>query len=174
MTEKNYAILLVDDEKDILESLYDTLIDKYKVYTANNAAAAMDILNAHTVDLIISDQRMPQTTGVELFAQVEESHPHVGKVLLTGYSDLQAVVDAINKGAVDRYMTKPWDEDHLVRIVLEVLNTRMKQAIEERKRVEAQLVQNAKMAFLGELVAGIAHELNNFLGFIHGKPNLFN
>ena len=169
MPAKQYSIMLVDDEKDILDALYDTFIDKYTIYKANCAEEALKILNENPIDLIISDQRMPGITGVELFGQVEESHPQVGKILLTGYSDLNAVVDAINKGSVDKYLTKPWNDDEIIHIVLEVLNARLKQAIEDRKLIESQLIQNAKMASLGELVAGIAHELNNPLSFINAN-----
>ena len=69
---KKYSILLVDDEKDILNTLYDTFIDRYVIFTADSASEALNILKAHHIDLIISDQRMPETTGVELFAQAEE------------------------------------------------------------------------------------------------------
>lgn len=169
MEEQKYSVLLVDDERDILDALYDTFIDKYQVHRANSADEAMDILKENHVDLVISDQRMPKTTGVELFAQMDDLFPNMGKVLLTGYSELQAVVEAINKGKIDKYITKPWDEGEITHIVLEVLNARLKKAIEERKLIESQLVQNAKMASLGELVAGIAHELNNPLGFIHAN-----
>ncbi len=72
MAEKLQTVLVVDDEKDILDALYDTFVDKYEVFKANSAAEAMDILKENHVDLIISDQRMPCTTGVELFAQIEE------------------------------------------------------------------------------------------------------
>lgn len=169
MARKEYSILVVDDEQDIVDALYDTFVDKYNVYKVNSADDALVILKDHHVDLIISDQRMPGTTGVELFSEVDGKHPQVGRVLLTGYSDIQAVIDAINKGSVDKYVTKPWEDDDIVHIVLEVINARLKKAIEERKQVQAQLVQNAKMASLGELVAGIVHEINNPLGFIHAN-----
>ncbi len=167
--EKKYSILVVDDEKDILEALYDTFVDKYIVHMANSAEEALEILKETHVDLIMSDQRMPNVTGVELLARVESEYPKLGKILLTGYSDLPAVVDAINKGSVDKYLSKPWDQEELLHVVLEVMNMRLKKAMVERKLIESQLVQNAKMAALGELVAGIAHELNNPLGFIYAN-----
>jgi len=167
--EKHYSILLVDDEDDILDSLYDTFYENYNVYRANNAKDALNILSEKQVDLIISDQRMPQTTGVEFFTKVNELYPHAGKILLTGYSDLQAMVDAINKGSIDKFITKPWSDDQITKIVLEVLNARLRKSIMERKLIEAQLVQSAKMASLGEMVAGIAHEINNPLSFIHSN-----
>lgn len=169
MPGKKQTILVVDDEVDIVDSLYDTFIDKYDVYKATSAKDAVEILEKNHIDLVISDQRMPETTGVELFAKMEKDHPQVGKVLLTGYADINAVVDGINKGQIDKYITKPWDEDDVIHVVLEVLNIRLKKAIEERKKLESQLVQSAKMASLGELVAGIAHEINNPLGFIYAN-----
>ncbi|MBF0318997.1 MAG: response regulator [Nitrospirae bacterium] len=163
------SILIVDDERDILEALADTFMDDYVVHKANSAADAMVILENNHVDLILTDQRMPVVTGTELLANVDAQYPHVAKILLTGYSDIAATVDAINKGNVDKYMTKPWDNDQIRHIVMEVLQVRMNRMIGERKSIEAQLVQNAKMASIGELAAGIAHEINNPVGFIHSN-----
>lgn len=169
MTQKKQKIIVVDDEKDILDALYDTFIDKYEVFKAQNAEEAMALLRENAIDLVISDQRMPGISGVELFARMNEEYPQTGKVLLTGYADLQSVVAAINEGDIDRYVTKPWEEKDIIHIVLEVMNARLQKALVERKKIESQLVQNAKMASLGELVAGIAHELNNPLAFIHAN-----
>ncbi|MEE8397855.1 MAG: ATP-binding protein [Desulfobacterales bacterium] len=169
MAEKQYSLLIVDDEQDILDALYDTFSSKYEVHTAVNAADALDILEKREITLVMSDQRMPGTTGTELFAQIEKSYPHVGKILFSGFSDIQVVIDAINEGSVDQFVSKPWDEHDITHIVLEVINTRLKKEFEERKQIESQLVQSAKMASLGEMVAGIAHELNNPLGFIYAN-----
>lgn len=169
MTDERYSILLVDDEEDILDALHDAFWDKFEVYRAKSVDEAMGILEKKHVDLIISDQRMPGTTGAEFFAEIKEDHPKVGRILLTGYSDLQAVVDAINKGSIDKYIAKPWDEHQITQIVLEVLNARLRKEIDQKKQIHAQLVQSAKMATVGELVAGIVHEINNPLGFIHAN-----
>ncbi|MEO5359634.1 MAG: ATP-binding protein [Nitrospirota bacterium] len=163
------TILIVDDERDILDALSDTFMGDYEVYKASSAAEAMDILKKTPVDLVLTDQRMPGMTGSELLANIESEYPHMGKILLTGYSDITATVDAINKGRVDKYLTKPWDNDKLRRIVMDVLQVRMQRMMNDNKTVETQLVQSAKMASIGELAAGIAHEINNPVGFIHSN-----
>ncbi|MBF0458490.1 MAG: response regulator [Nitrospirae bacterium] len=163
------SILIVDDEPDILKALSDTFIGDYDVHKASSASEAMEILKNKNIDLILTDQRMPGMTGSELLADVEASYPHMGKILLTGYSDISSTVDAINKGNVDKYLTKPWDNDKLRRIVMEVLQLRMCRMKEDSRAVEAQLVQNSKMASIGELAAGIAHEINNPVGFINSN-----
>ncbi len=111
------TILCVDDEQDIVNSLYDTFMSKYNVLTALNGADALDIFDKENITLIITDQRMPGMTGSELLAKINESKPLCKKILLTGYSDINAAIDAINNGAVDKYFSKPWDEDELVRTV---------------------------------------------------------
>lgn len=166
---KRPSLLLVDDERDILDALYDTFGDRFEVYKAQSAEEAMGILKDRHVDLIVSDQRMPGTTGAEFFAEIKEDYPKAGRILLTGYSDLEAIVDAINKGAIDKYIAKPWDEHQITQIVLEVFNARLRKEIDQKKQIHAQLVQSAKMATVGELVAGIVHEINNPLGFIHAN-----
>ncbi len=166
MAAKKHSILIVDDEQDILDTLMDTFHEHYNVFQADNARDALQILENNEIDIIISDQRMPEMTGVEMFSQIDSKYPHVGKVLLSGYSDNKALEDAINKGSIDKFLSKPWKENELLEIALEVINARFHKLLEERKAVESQLFQTAKLASIGELTAGIAHELNNPLGYI--------
>ncbi|MCG6552589.1 MAG: ATP-binding protein [Candidatus Magnetominusculus sp. LBB02] len=163
------SILIVDDEPDILGSLYDTFIGDYEVYKASSAVEAIAVLKEKTIDLVLTDQRMPGMSGSELLANVDANYPNMGKILLTGYSDISSTIEAINKGNVDKYLTKPWDNDQIRRIVMEVLQVRMQRMVADRNSVETQLVQSAKMAAIGELAAGVAHEINNPVGFIHSN-----
>jgi YesN/AraC family two-component response regulator len=83
------------------------------VLTAINGEEALKILENKLVHVIISDQRMPQMTGVELFEKVQEKYPDPVRVLLTGYADMNAVIDAVNKGKIFHYLAKPWNEEEL-------------------------------------------------------------
>ncbi len=114
-----HSILVVDDEADVVKSVKDLLRLDYTVHTATRAQDAMAVLREHTIHVVMSDQRMPDVTGVEFLADVREHHPDAIRLLFTGYADLSAVIDAINKGHVYRYIQKPWEPDELPLIVKE-------------------------------------------------------
>lgn len=113
MADLKIALLYVDDELHNLISFKATFRMKYNVHTAISAAEAMEILEKTPVEIIITDQRMPNMTGVEFLERVLVKYPETMRILLTGYSDMAAVVDAINKGKIFHYLSKPWDEEEL-------------------------------------------------------------
>ncbi|RJS69019.1 response regulator [Methanophagales archaeon] len=121
-----YTILVVDDERRILQAIKRILrrepLFKYKVLTADNAKDALKIVESEKVDLILSDQRMPEMTGVELFNKVREISPQTVRMLITGYTDLNAAIEAINKAKIDYYIEKPWDDIELLNIIRNGLN----------------------------------------------------
>lgn len=114
-----YTILVVDDEIDNVNLLKRTLRREYDVITATSGFEALEILSSvdKEVALIISDQRMPGMTGVEFMAKTMEIHPWTVRILLTGYSDIDAMIDGINKCELFQYVTKPWDPSELKMIV---------------------------------------------------------
>ncbi|MBF0318289.1 MAG: response regulator [Nitrospirae bacterium] len=138
------VILCVDDEQDILDSLYDTFMDTYDVKTAINGIEALNIISEVEVAVVISDQRMPIMTGAALLSEVNKIKPQCKKILLTGYSDIDAAVDAINKGAVNKYIHKPWDEQELVETVdhlVKMYNADdfMNRMIEDSKKIKTKI-----------------------------------
>lgn len=116
MTQIN--LLLVDDEVRILRSLKILFRKTCEIFLATGADAALGILKNHPIHVVISDQRMPGNSGVELLKQAKAISPDTVRILLTGYSDLDAVLDSINTGEVFRYVSKPWVNDELKRAVL--------------------------------------------------------
>lgn len=117
-----HTILLVDDEPGIIRSLQRLLKNlEVSVVTASNGSEALVILKNAPVSLIISDQRMPQMTGVELLTKSREIRPDTIRLLLTGYADLDATMQAINSGAIRYYITKPWEDELLLSRVKESL-----------------------------------------------------
>jgi phosphoserine phosphatase RsbU/P len=107
------AILFVDDEEYNLISFRAAFRKEYKIFTANSGLAAMQILKEHPIQLVITDQRMPGMTGVEFLTAILPLYPNLVTIILTGFSDIEAIINAINKCRIFRYITKPWDEDDL-------------------------------------------------------------
>ncbi|HEY9534969.1 MAG TPA: response regulator [Mucilaginibacter sp.] len=113
MADKKISVLYVDDEENNLFSFKAVFRIKYQVYTAISGDEALKILAEKPVQVIITDQRMPAMTGVEFLEKVIPLYPDPIRLLLTGYADMNAVVDAINKGKIFHYLTKPWNEEEL-------------------------------------------------------------
>ncbi len=111
-------LLIVDDEEAILETMEFTFEDDYEVLTCSDAEKALTLLEEHApVSVVISDQRMPNMTGVEFLSRVFESHPSTVRIILTGFADMDAIIKAINDGHVYAYITKPWEPDDLKQVV---------------------------------------------------------
>lgn len=110
---KKYSILVVDDEPDNLLLLERVLRREYNVFSANSGAEALEFLESMDVDMIISDQRMPNMTGAELLGQAYLRNPDQVRILLTAYSDVKDIIAAINAGHIYQYLGKPWDPDEL-------------------------------------------------------------
>jgi EAL domain-containing protein (putative c-di-GMP-specific phosphodiesterase class I)/ActR/RegA family two-component response regulator len=114
------SLLLVDDEENVLRALVRLFRrDGYRIHTATRVEDAFELLAREPVQVILSDQRMPGTSGIEFLSQVKEMYPDTVRLVLSGYTDLATVTDAINRGAIYRFLTKPWDDEELRRQVQE-------------------------------------------------------
>ena len=111
--DKKIVVLYVDDEENNLISFKANFRLKYQVFTAISGEEALQIMEKKPIEIIITDQRMPNMTGVEFLEQVLVKYPEPMRILLTGYADMSAVVDAVNKGKIFHYLTKPWNEEEL-------------------------------------------------------------
>jgi DNA-binding NtrC family response regulator len=138
MSETGKApILIVDDEEEILQSLRGLLRMEFDVHTAQSGPEALRVLEQQPIQVVLSDQRMPEMAGVDLLNQTQGERPSAIRVIFTGYSDIKAVIDAINKGHVFRYLTKPWDADKLLAVIREASEEYDRLA--ERQRLFAEL-----------------------------------
>jgi DNA-binding NtrC family response regulator len=108
-----YKILIVDDEPANLRSLERLFRADYEVLTAGSGTEALDLVGEHDVALLMTDQRMPAMTGIELLQKTVPLRPRMVRIILTGYTDVDALVEAINCGQVYRYVGKPWNNDEL-------------------------------------------------------------
>lgn len=111
--EQKIHVLYVDDEENNLIAFRATFRRDFTIFTAISAVVAKQILAENDIQVLITDQRMPVTTGSELLAQAVQDYPDQIRILLTGFSDIDALKDAINLGQIYCYLQKPWNEDEL-------------------------------------------------------------
>ncbi len=147
MSEERIKILYVDDEENNLNSFKAAFRREFDVTVAISAVEAKEKLKTDSFEIIITDQRMPGMTGVEFLASIISEYPEAIRMLLTGYADIQAVIDAINKGQIYQYITKPWDEQQM-RVVItnayEIFSLR-----KENKELMRSLIRaNEQLEFL--------------------------
>ena len=160
---KKKHIICIDDEHPILNELESVLGNEFpnhKIDLCESGTHAIKKINrirkrGDQVECIVFDQRMPKMIGTEVVAEIQKSHPDVPSIMLTGYADYQAAVEAINNINVNSYIKKPWGN-----------NENLVGPIREALKQYDQMVQTEKMAGIGQLAAGVAHQINNPLAII--------
>ena len=171
-----YKILIVDDEASNLRALERLFRTEYDVLTAGSGADALSLIEHHDMALLIADQRMPEMSGVELMQRTARLRPHMVRILLTGYTDVDSLIEAINTGHVYKYITKPWNNDDLLLTVaralehyetlksrhnLQMINERLRARLREISDLAASddefmnVAGDAPLEFGSELRAGV-------------------
>lgn len=112
------GLLVVDDESEIVESLREVFSRHFEIYHSTSASEALELFKKHAPKIILSDQRMPEMSGIELMRAIKEINPSTRRILITGYSDINIVVDALNEGLLWKYVAKPWNHEELRQLVL--------------------------------------------------------
>ncbi len=144
------TVLLVDDEPSVLNSLQRALRpDGYRLLTAQGGPEALEILASEAIAVIISDQRMPRMAGAEFLELARQLQPDAGRIMLTGYAEPQAIIDAINRGGVYRYIGKPWDDGDL-RLTLRRAIDQNRLMVENRRLTTEVRAQNAALAEINQ------------------------
>lgn len=127
-TDRKLTLLIVDDEEQILKMLARLFRSEYRVVTANGGQEGLKKFDEERPELVLSDQRMAGMTGIEMLKTIAGKEPGTVRILITGYSDIDAVIEAVNHKLLDRYVTKPWNNDELMEIVKEGATRYLKNA----------------------------------------------
>jgi len=156
--QRKRTLLLVDDEENILSALRRLLRrDGYEILTANGGQRGLELLAENAVDVIVSDQRMPNMTGVEFLRRVKTIHPETVRIVLSGYTELQSITDAINEGAIYKFLTKPWDDEQLRSNIEEAF--RHKELADDNRRLSHDVqVANQELAHANQQLRAMVDE----------------
>ena len=166
----SYKLLIVDDEMANIRLLERLFRQDYFCLTASSGEEAIELLDQHEVAVIITDQRMPQMTGVELLKRTADRRPHMVRILLTGYTDLEALVEAVNCGLVYMYVSKPWNNDDLKLRVSRAVehyenNKRQNSLIATNERLNSRL-KETKLGFVRAMASLL--QLRDAYLYAHG------
>jgi diguanylate cyclase (GGDEF)-like protein/PAS domain S-box-containing protein len=163
------TLLLVDDEENILASLKRLLRrGGYAIITAESGAAGLQRLAENDIDVIVSDQRMPGMTGVEFLRRAKALYPHTVRIVLSGYTELQSITDAINEGAIYKFLTKPWEDDLLRANIEEAF--RQKEMADENRRLDLEVrAANVELAELNERLKTALARQNEQLSVVEDR-----
>jgi len=167
MPTTRHCLLIVDDEPHVCDSVHDLLRRELRVLKANSAAEGFRIMQEEEVHIVMSDQRMPQISGVELLTKVKARYPHAIRMLFTGYADLESIIAAINQGHVYQFMKKPWQPEELLRAV--------RQAALEFDRLETVALERENLTLevteLKERVTALETEVQRLQTVSLNKPH---
>lgn len=160
------AVLYVDDEPANLRVFEANFRGRFNLILRGSGAEALELFaeRPHQIGVLVSDQRMPDMSGVQLLEQVRGFAPETARMIITAYSDLQAVLSAVNRGQVSRYFIKPWVREELVNAFEDALRIFSLQG--RLRDIEVRLLHSERLAALGQVSAGIAHELMNPVAYV--------
>ncbi|MBU8898230.1 hybrid sensor histidine kinase/response regulator [Corallococcus sp. H22C18031201] len=160
------AVLYVDDDALNLRVFDANFGQRFRIFRCSSPNEALALLEQRRgeIGVVLSDQRMPGMSGVELLERARTIAPDAKRMLVTAYADMQAVIDAVNRGQVTRYFVKPWDRAELLAALEDALKiARLELRIRE---VEGRMMKSERLATLGQVTAGIAHELMGPVGYL--------
>ncbi|MFO0908257.1 MAG: response regulator [Isosphaeraceae bacterium] len=148
---QKHCLLVVDDEPNVCDSVYDLLRREFRVLKATSAEEGYRLMQEEEVHIVMSDQRMPQISGVELLASVKSRYPQAIRMLFTGFADIESIIAAINQGHIYQFLKKPWQPEDLEIAVRQAAAEydRLSCVAEERERFHHQINDlNARVAAL--------------------------
>lgn len=177
MTTKRPTLLVVDDEPEVLHSVHDLLRLEYRVLTCERGTDALKVLESQEpIQVVMSDQRMPGMTGVDVLRHAKRIRPDATRLIFTAYADVKAVIDAINQGSVYRYIMKPWDPDELQAVVRQAVEkhdliVERGLLVEELTSTNRRLIEANRLK--GAFIEVASHELNTPVAVVLGMTQLW-
>ena len=168
--ENTATVLFVDDETNILSSLKRLFRPcGYRIFTAESGAQALEIMQHESVDIVVSDMRMPEMNGAQFLEQVNAKWPDTIRILLTGHAEIGATIDAINKGHIYRYISKPWEDNDIILSIKQALHQKQlelaNRGLEELTRKQNEELKDLN-ANLEQKVKARTEELRQAMGFL--------